>query len=127
LGNCYLLMGGYDANGNQEMLTLTDLQRSRLLEGVRCFNASGCTTAVGDLDTAPDELSSLPAGVLQAGAASAIATQWPVDDRATFLLMLRFAQIVLGQPGITPARALREAAAWLRRATWNDIEQMASK
>jgi CHAT domain-containing protein len=120
-----LLLGGYDAEGHAEILTLTELQQSRMLEGVRCFNASGCTTAVGDLDTAPDELSSLPAGILQEGAASAIATQWSVDDRATFLLTLSFAQVVLGQPGITPARALREAAAWLRGATWDDIEQMA--
>jgi CHAT domain-containing protein len=127
LGNCYLLLGGFDANGDQETLSLTELQRSRLLEGTRCFNASGCTTALGDLDVAPDELSSLPAGVLQSGAASAIATQWSVDDRATFLLMLRFAQVALGQPGITPARALREASAWLRQATWEEIEQIASK
>jgi CHAT domain-containing protein len=127
LGNCYLIMGGYDATRKQEILSLTELQRSRLLEGVRCFNASGCTTAVGDLDVAPDELSSFAAGVLQAGAASAIATQWSVDDRATFLLMLRFAQVALGQPGITPARAMREAAAWLRQATWGEIEAMASK
>ncbi len=125
--DCFMLLGGTNAQGRPELLTLAELQRSRLLEGVRLFNASGCTTGVGDLDTAPDELSSFAAGVLQAGAAAAIATQWSVDDRATFLLMLRFAQVMLGDPSITPARALHEAASWLRQATWDDLEALANK
>jgi hypothetical protein len=44
-----------------------------MLIWVKCLNTSGCTTAVDDLDTAPDEFSSLTAGILQAGAAGAIA------------------------------------------------------
>jgi CHAT domain-containing protein len=97
------------------------------LAGVRLFNASGCTTGLSDLRYAPDELSSFAVGVLQAGAAAAIATQWFVDDLATFLLMLRFARLVLGDPALTPACALRDAAAWLRRATWAELEALAKQ
>ncbi len=117
--NCYMLLS------HNERLTLADLQRERLLDGIRCFVASGCVTGVGDLDTAPDELGSFAAGVLQAGAACAIATLWSVSDRATFLLMLRFHQRILGDPHISPAQALRDAARWLRQATRRELDQLA--
>jgi CHAT domain-containing protein len=126
-GKSYMLLGGYDTEQRPEVLTLTELQRGRLLQGVRCFDASGCTTAVIDLTTAPDELSSFAAGVLQAGAAGAIATQWAVDDRATFLLMLHFTQLALGDPKLSPSEALCAAARWLRTSTWKDFEQLASQ
>jgi CHAT domain-containing protein len=117
--NCYLLLA------HNERLTLTAVQHERLLEGIRCFIAGGCVTGLGDMDTAPDELSSFAAGVLQAGAACAIATLWPVSDRATFLLMLRFQQRILGDPHISPAQALRDAARWLRQATRSELDQLA--
>ena len=105
---CYMLLA------RDATLTLADLQRKRLLEGVRCFTASGCVTALGDLELAPDELSSFAAGVLQAGAAAAVATLWSVSDRATALLMERFVEVVLANPHVGPSRALRDAASWLR-------------
>ena len=105
-----------------DLLTLADLQRAALLTGVRLFNASGCVTALGDLDTAPDELGSFAGGLLQSGAAGAIATLWSVSDQATFALMLCFAQYFLGTPGITPARAMRQAVSWLRTASRSEFE-----
>src|SRR6185312_7264501 len=84
-----------------------------------------CVTALGDLETAPDELSSFAAGALQAGAAGVFATQWSVSDRATALLMLRFAYEWVGNSELSPAAALRTAAAWLRRATRADIASFA--
>jgi CHAT domain-containing protein/tetratricopeptide (TPR) repeat protein len=105
---CYVLLG------HNKRLTLGDLQRERLLEGVRCFIASGCVTALGDLEQAPDELSSFAAGALQAGAAATIATQWSVSDLATARLMLRFGELALEHLDWTPARSLREATTWLR-------------
>lgn len=118
--SCYMLL----AQG--EALSLARLQRERLLDGVRLFNASGCVTALGDVETAPDELGSFSAGLLQAGASCALAMLWAVSDRATFLLMLRFAQYFLGNPSMTPARALREAVRWLRTAHLADIEALES-
>jgi CHAT domain-containing protein/tetratricopeptide (TPR) repeat protein len=117
--NCYLLLG-YD-----ERLAVDRLLRQRLLDGVRGVSASGCVTGLGDFEMAPDELSSFAAGVLQAGAPCAVAMLWSVSDRATFLLMLRFAQQLFGQAGTSPARALREAARWLRTADQARIEECA--
>jgi len=113
----------FDANqcfmvlANNERLTLADLQHAQVLAGVRCFAASGCVTALGDLERAPDELGSFAAGLLQAGAASALATLWAVHDHATALLMLKFAEHILADPQSTPARALRAACKWLRTAS----------
>jgi CHAT domain-containing protein len=109
---------------DDERLTLADLQRERLLAGVRCFNASGCVTGLVDLETAPDELGSFAAGVLQAGAASAIATQWSVSDYATYLLMLRFAQLVVADPNLRPAQALQQASRWLRTAGPREVTDL---
>jgi CHAT domain-containing protein/tetratricopeptide (TPR) repeat protein len=116
---CYMLL----ANGEQ--LTLMDLQRQRLLEGIRLFNASACDTAVGDFEIAPDELGNLAAGALQAGAPCAVATLWPVNDRATFLLMVYFMERLA--QGNSPARALRESVRWLRTATWAQFKAFAQK
>ena len=107
-----------------EWLTLADLQREQLLMGTRCFSAAGCVTGLGDLKVAPDELGSFAAGVLQAGSPAALATLWPVDDRATFLLMLRFHQEMLANSAITPARALRQAARWLREASTDEVKRV---
>lgn len=119
--NCYLLLS------QNEKLTLADLQRERLLGGLRGFNASGCVTALGDLENAPDELSSFAAGILQAGAPCAVATLWSVKDKATFLLMLCFMEEWLQHHTLSPARALREAAHWLRTATHEQLDDLANK
>ncbi len=119
--NCYMLLSA------NEKLTLADLQRRQLLSGVRGFIASGCTTALGDLERAPDELISLAAGALQAGAPCAIATFWTVSDVANFLLMVRFMRELLRKPSSTPAHALREAAKWLRTITREQLGSLAKK
>lgn len=116
---CFMLLA------EDKRLTVADLQRLRLLDGVRLFDASGCVTALGDLETAPDELGSFAAGVLQAGAAGVLATQWAVSDRAIMLLMLRFAQDWIEHSWRSPTESLRAAATWLRQATRADIEVFA--
>ena len=49
-----------------------------------------------------------------AGATAVVSSRWPVDDRATALLMDRFYENLEDRPGETVARALREARIWLR-------------
>lgn len=110
---------------NDQRLTLAELQRGRLLEGYREINAEGCVTGVGDLERAPDEILSFAGGLLQAGAAAALATQWHVSDRTTFLVMLQRMRLMLGDPLLSPARALRRAIHWLRTATWEDLDELA--
>lgn len=115
---CTMLLAG------DETLSLADLQRERLLQGVRCFVASGCVTGLGDLDIAPDELSSFASGALQAGAAGTVATLWAVSDKASFYLLARFAKLVLQDGSSRPARALCDAACWLRTATAAEIAEV---
>jgi len=118
--NCYMQLAGNE----QERLTLMHLQQSHLLEGVRLFIASGCVTGQGDFRTAPDEMSSFAAGVLEAGAAGVLATQWSVDDYAAFLLSVRFTQLLLDNLERSPAWAIREAARWLRTLTLAELHMM---
>jgi CHAT domain-containing protein len=129
--NCFMLLGA------NEPLTLAELQKKhfplengdqrQLLSGIRGFIASGCYTALGDLERAPDELISFAAGTLQAGAPCAIATFWTVRDVAQFLLMLHFMSELLRHPSASPARALREAARWMRTLTHEQLGELAKK
>ena len=80
----------------------------------------------GTLREAPDELGSFAAGILQAGSPCAVATLWAVGDYPTFLLMLRFMQNALDEHRYSPARAMREATRWLRKATREELRTFAS-
>ena len=111
-----LLAGG-------ESLTLGDALGIDIdLTGLRLLILSACQTAVLDLRGASGEVRSLASGMLQAGATAVMGSLWPVDDRATYLLMVRFAQewlsVMHDEP---PAPALARAQAWLRAATHADL------
>ncbi|MEV8504055.1 CHAT domain-containing protein [Actinoplanes sp. NPDC051475] len=92
--------------------TSAEIARYRL-DGCRLATLSACETGLHAFLQARDEFLGLPAAFLQAGAAAALCTLWRVDDLATSLFMHRFYDGLLSR-GLTPARALREAAAWLR-------------
>lgn len=74
---------------------------------------SACQTGVHRL-LRGDEPMGLIRGFLAAGARAVIASQWPVDDLATFLLMGRLYEQLVADPAGDPARALRDAQVWLR-------------
>jgi CHAT domain-containing protein len=80
---------------------------------------SACQTHLSD-SRLPDEAMGLPAGLLQAGFVGVIASHWPVVDRSTALLMIRFHDLWHSQ-GLPPAAALAEAQRWLRTATYADL------
>jgi len=87
-----------------------------LLDGVRLHVRlavlSACETAIPGTDL-PDEVVALPTGLLQAGVAGVVASQWSVPDRATAMLMAEFYR--RWAKGTMPAaRALRGAQQWLR-------------
>ncbi len=109
---------------NQKEVTLAELLSYRIdMRGLRLLILSACQTALLDLSGARDEVRSLAAGMLQAGARAVLATLWPVDDKATYLLMVRFAQEWL--PRMTqeaPAAALARAQRWLRTVTNQDLQ-----
>jgi CHAT domain-containing protein len=100
------------------------LSRDVDLRGLRLLILSACQTAILDLRGASDEVHSLAAGMLQAGAAAVLASLWPVDDKATCLLMVRFAQewfpTMDHEP---PAAALARAQHWLRTVTNHELRQ----
>lgn len=94
------------------------------LQGLRLLILSACQTAILDLRGASDEVHSLAVGMLQAGADAVLASLWPVDDKATYLLMARFAQewfpTMHSEP---PAAALARAQYWLRTVTNDALKQ----
>jgi CHAT domain-containing protein/tetratricopeptide (TPR) repeat protein len=110
---------------NHEQLTLGDmLSGTADLHGLRLLILSACQTAILDLRGARDEVRSLAAGMLQAGAQAVVGALWPVDDKATYLLMVRFIQEWLptmnNEP---PAAALSRAQRWLRTVTNRELRQ----
>lgn len=84
---------------------------------------SACETAHFDVFSAPDELEGLPMAMLAAGSAAVIASLWPVDDRATALLMARFYEEIAdpgaGEVPSAVLKALRNAQNWLRTLTYS--------
>lgn len=111
------------ANGKR--LRLGDmLSREADLRGLRLLILSACETAILDLNGAIDEVRSLAVGMVQAGAQAVLASLWKVDEKATYLLMVRFAQEwfpkMHSEP---PAVALARAQHWLRTATNRKLQQ----
>ena len=92
------------------------------LRGLRLLILSACQTAVLDLNGAVNEVRSLAVGMLQSGARAVLASLWSVDDRATYLLIVRFAQEwfphINDEP---PAAALARAQRWLRTVTNREL------
>jgi CHAT domain-containing protein len=82
---------------------------------VRLAVLSACETALPGTEL-PDEVVALPTGLLQAGVAGVVASQWSVPDRATAMLMAEFYRCWRWER-MTPAAALRAAQCWLRDTT----------
>jgi CHAT domain-containing protein len=92
-------------------VTLRDLLNDYRLQ-VRLAVLSACETALPGTEL-PDEVVALPTGLLQAGVAGIVASQWSVPDRATAMLMAEFyRRWSLGE--VPVAVALRDSQRWLR-------------
>jgi len=104
----------------RDPLELEELKSMHL--GARLVTLSACESALGGF-WMNDGYFGLPYACLVAGAKSVLASIWPVDDRATALLMRRFYHL-LAAPDFHPgerllereAAALRDASLWL--AAW---------
>jgi CHAT domain-containing protein len=94
-----------------ETLTLREILALRL-ENARLIVLSACETGVLGMEL-PDEVISLPTGLLQAGAGGVVASLWPVDDLSTMMLVVRFYQL-WKDDGLEPPEALRQAQLWVR-------------
>jgi CHAT domain-containing protein len=102
---------------------MEDLLGSQLLAGVRMVVLSACDTGVAEAQRLPDEMISLAAGFLEAGAAGVVGTLWWVDDFATSLLMRQFYRLHRSQ-GLSPAAALAGAQRWLRGLTNAELTRL---
>ena len=80
---------------------------------------SACQTGIADI-TIQDEAFSIGTFMLASGAACVLASLWEVDDDATAVLMTRFYEELLGEPGTHPATALAAATSWMRQLTAPD-------
>ncbi|WP_055490855.1 CHAT domain-containing protein [Streptomyces sp. TP-A0356] len=105
-----LLLAGSDE------LRLRDLPVSRLR--LRLAVLSACESFLPRTDL-PDEVVSLPGGLLGAGVAGVAAAMWSVPDLPTTLLMIEFYRRWRTE-GRHPATALRDAQVWMRDATNGD-------
>jgi len=94
-------------------LRLRDLLAMRLR--LRLAVLSACETLPPGTEL-PDEVVSLPTGLLQAGVGGVVASMWAVPDRATAMLMTEFYRGWRWN-GLAPADALRRAQQWLRDTT----------
>jgi len=94
-------------------LRLRDLLAMRLR--VRLAVLSACETLPPGTEL-PDEVVSLPTGLLQAGVGGVVASLWAVPDRATAMLMIEFYRLWRHE-GVAPVEALRRAQRWLRDST----------
>lgn len=98
--------------GNDD-LRLRDLLAMQLR--LRLAILSACETLPPGTDL-PDEVVSLPTGLLQAGAGGVVASMWVVPDRATAMLMTEFYRLWRHER-LAPAASLRRAQQWLRDTT----------
>lgn len=108
-----------------QRLTLADiLGWEQDIQGIRLLILSACQTAIPDVSGAVDEVRSLTSALLQAGVRAVLAPLWLVDDRATYLLMTRFAQEWFPRIQFEgPATALARAQRWLRTVTNRELQQ----
>ena len=99
---------------NDESITLRDFFSLRLKD-VRLAILSACETGLSGIEL-PDEVVSLPSGLLQAGVAGVIASFWSVADLSTTMLLVRFYDLWC-KDELDPIEALRQAQQWVRDTT----------
>lgn len=108
---------------HDEVLSLRKLLDLKL-QGLRLAILSACETGIPGTKL-PDEVISLPTGLLQAGAAGVVSSLWSVADLSTMLLISRFYELWRPQdPTIQPLEppaALRQAQLWLRDSTGPEL------
>jgi CHAT domain-containing protein len=95
-----------------DYLTLQRIITDLKLQQTDLFTMSACVTGRVDL-TSGDELSGLSLAALTAGARVVVASLWAVNDEATRWLFEQFYAKI--QAGVSPAEAMKAAAADLRQ------------
>ena len=95
--------------GDSTVLPLNEMKKQeRLFAGVELLTLSACNTAATQPDSNGKEIDGFAELAQRLGAASVMATLWPVSDYSTFLLMKGFYQMRQGKNGTTKVEALRQ-------------------
>jgi CHAT domain-containing protein len=101
-------------------ISVRSLFASETGDSPRLVVLSACETGLSSSFFGDTEFAGLAGAFIAHGAAGVISSLWPVDDRATALMMAKFYDLHI-EHGQDPATALRNAGNWLRSATANDI------
>jgi len=108
-------------------ITVDECLRGHInLKQVRLLILSACETSAIDILQAADEMIGLAASFFQAGATGVIAASWPVDEKATCLLITRFMELYLNPQhrDRPPAYCLERAQHWLRQEATHRVLAM---
>ena len=117
-GWSYFDNGGLKLAGG-DVLTFRSIIESVKLRPGAIVVLGACESGVTDYEEMPNETFGLQLAFLHAGARAVISTLWPVDDRATSLLM---GSLYGGMANdLTPSKALRRAQLWLRNAANREL------
>ncbi len=112
-----LLLANGEPLALDTLLPILNNSNSKLSEVI----LSACETAVVPSWRFADELLGFPAALLSHGAATVIASQWPVDDLAAAALMGEFYRQRRVEGGKSPAQALHAAQNWLRKVSADEL------
>lgn len=107
--NTYLVMGKGKGKAYNQVLTFNELDElirkySRSIEPLEILTLTACETAVGNKRSALG----LAGVTVQAGAKTAIASLWVVNDKSTSLFAADFYDKLVSNPKISKADALKE-------------------
>ena len=114
-------LASYLETGKDEQLTAREVLETWSLQA-ELVVLSACETGISQI-LRGDEPMGLVRAFLYAGAQSVLVSQWPVDDLATFLLMVRFYEELQAGPEYLSV-ALMKAQTWLRELTAVAIQQI---
>ena len=92
--------------------------------------ASARQSAAVDLRRLPDEFVGLPTGFLVSGVATFVGTLWPTGDAPAVFMTMRIVELMFPRDpsakALSPARALRQARAWLGNLTGAEFPAFAA-
>jgi tetratricopeptide (TPR) repeat protein len=123
--NHELPLASYLETGEEERLSALEVME-RWKVRARLVTLSACQTGVSRV-LRGDEPMGLIRGFLYAGAQAVLVTQWPVEDLATCLLMIRFYQEVTSSPAPDLSRGVLAAQQWLRDLTVNEAQAILAR
>lgn len=102
-----VVLSQFDEQGRRQdgSLSLHDIYQLKLRADLVVLSA--CSTGLGK-DVRGEGIMGLAGGFMQAGVPRIVVSLWPVDDKAAAEFMVRFYRLMLNEPGMSAATALRE-------------------